>query len=110
MRAVIALADPAHDRVLDFHLTMLGRPTTIVFTDVEEANEFAAAVTSAWSATGYVGAVLQLEADTTEDAIRELTEMWPAYGQNAFLDAEHPAVVEMMQELRAGGRLDGPSI
>jgi hypothetical protein len=110
MRAVIALADPANDRMLDFYLTMLGRPTSIIFTDLEEANEFAAAVTSAWRETGYVGAVLQLEADTTNDAVRELTAMWPDYGKNVFLDAEHPAVVEMMQNLRAGGRLDGPAI
>jgi hypothetical protein len=110
MRAVIALADPANDRMLDFFITMLGQPTAIIFSDLEEANEFAGAVTSAWGATGYVGAVLRLEADTTDGAIQELTAMWPEYGQNVFLDDEHPAVVDLMQRLRAGESLDGPSV
>jgi hypothetical protein len=110
MRAVIALAKPATDQLMDFHLTMLGRPTTVVFSDVEEANELAAAVTAAWSATGFVGAVLRLDADTTEDAIDELTTMWPEYGKNEFLEAEHPAVVDAMNFPRAGGRLEGPSV
>jgi hypothetical protein len=110
MRAVIALADPANDRTLDFFLTLLGRPTAIVFDDLAEAGEFADAVTSAWSSTGYVGAVLQLDADTTDDAVRELTAMWPEYAQNTFLPADHPAVVEVMQALRAGARLDGPAV
>jgi|SRR5215208_1860963 len=110
MRAVVALANPATDEMMDFHLTMLGRPTAVIFSDVEEANELAAAVTAAWGVTGYVGAVLQLHADTTDGAIAELTRIWPDYGKNVFLDAGHPAVVEAMKFLRAGGQLEGPAV
>jgi hypothetical protein len=110
MRAVVALANPATEEMMDFHVTMLGRPTAIVFSDLEEANEFASAVTDAWSPAGYVGAVVSLEADTSEGAVEQLLAMWPDYGKNVFLDSDHPAAAEALNFLRAGGKLQGPSV
>ena len=110
MRAIVVLADPANDRLQDFYITMLGRPTTIVFSDEELAGELARAVSAAWVNAGYIGAVFMIDGETTEEAIANLITMWPEHRKNAFLAEEEPAVVALMEWLRQGGRLDGPRV
>lgn len=108
MRAVVVLVNPGGE-LQDFYLTLSGRSTAVIFSDLEKARELAGAVTAAWSQAGYTGSVLTLKTESFQDAVRELTEMWPDYRKNAFLEDTDPAVDELIEWLRSGGRLGGPS-
>ena len=109
MWAIVVLVNSNGD-LQDFYIPLLGRPTAIVFTDRETASEFATAVTFAWSGAGYTGASLQIDGvNGFQEAVDAVKQRWPAYRQNAFLEDTDPAVVELMQWLRQGGRLGGPA-
>jgi hypothetical protein len=106
VRAVVYLINPA-GQMQDFFIPLLGRPTVVVFSDLDAARELAEHVAAAWEPAGYGATAATLDADTDQAVIDAWRAQWPEH-DNVFLPDSHPAVTDLMKWLRAGGRLGGP--
>jgi hypothetical protein len=92
----------------DFFVSLLGRPTVIIFSDLDAARELAEHVAEAWRPAGYGAVAVTLDIDTDQGAVDAWKGQWPEH-DNVYLGDSDPAVIELMNWLRGGGRLPGPA-
>jgi hypothetical protein len=101
VQSVIVLVDPEKEEITDYYsLAPPEGPTIIVFSDDDKLREVQAAV-QAWAAQdGLAAALLELQAESYDDAISSLTLMSPHLSQMRFVQDSDPLVDSLLAHIR----------
>lgn len=101
VQAVIVLVDPEKGEITDYYsVTPPEGPTIVVFGDDGKLREVQAAVQRWVEQEGLVAGLLEVEADTFEDAIAALTLMSPHLSRMRFVPDSDPFLDGLLAHIR----------